>query len=332
MMRSESPVTQQDADDNDFLDTVCAALRQHPRSIPPKFFYDAQGSQLFDLICTTPEYYPTRTETGILQRHGAQMVELIGKDCVLIELGSGSATKTPLLLQHLDSAAEYVPIDICEPHLLQSTARLQTMYPEVRMHPLCADYTRMPALPESVEGRGRHVVFFPGSTIGNCNPDEAVALLRHVATLVGEDGGLLLGVDCKKSPAILNAAYNDAAGHTAAFNINLLERMQRELGAELDVEQFEHYAYYNAGLGRIEMHLISRCAQNITIGDETFHFEAGESLHTENSYKYNAQEFQRLARAAGWHLKTTWRDADGYFEVHYLSRRATEPHHLPQRS
>lgn len=331
-MRNDSPITQPHTDDHDFLNTVCAALRRHPRSIPPKFFYDTQGSRLFDLICTTPEYYPTRTETSILERNGARMVELIGSDCVLIELGSGSATKTPLLLQHLDAAAEYVPIDICEPHLIQSTQRLQAMHPGLRMHPLCADYTCMPELPKSVEGQGRHVVFFPGSTIGNCNSEEAVTLLRHVATLVGEDGGLLLGVDCKKSPEILNAAYNDATGHTAAFNLNLLQRMQRELGATLDTAQFQHYAFYNAGLGRIEMHLISRCAQLIEINGSSFHFAAGESLHTENSYKYSTHEFQQLARAAGWHLKTTWRDENNWFDVHYLSRRATEPRHLPLRT
>jgi dimethylhistidine N-methyltransferase len=320
----------QAAHDDDFLACVREGLRRYPRSIPPKFFYDAHGSHLFDLICSTPEYYPTRTETCILERHGAEMAQLIGASCVLIELGSGSAVKTPLLLRHLADGAAYIPVDICEPNLLQSTRRLQAMFPAIRMQPLCADYCHIPAHALAHYSDRRQVIFFPGSTIGNCTPEEAVQLLGHVAKLVGGNGALLVGVDSKKSPDLLDAAYNDAQGYTAEFNLNLLTRMQRELGAQLDASQFAHQAYYNAARGRIEMHLVSRCRQAIRLGEESFRFEAGETIHTENSYKYTVQEFGRLARAAGWHLETTWSDGDGMFHVHYLSQSAAEPRHRPQ--
>lgn len=315
---------------SDFLEAVRHGLRQRHRAIPPKFFYDSRGSELFDLICTTPEYYPTRTETGILEHYGARMAELCGPSSVLIELGSGSATKTPRLLRHLADDAAYMPIEICASHLEQSTARLQEMFPNIRMRPVCADYTQLRDLPlDELEGM-RRVVFFPGSTIGNCTPAEATALLRQAAQLTGKNGGLLIGVDCKKSPARLNAAYNDADGHTAAFNLNLLHRIQRELDARLDPDGFEHYAYYNAGEGRMEMHLVSRRRQQIQVGGETFDFEPGDSIHTENSYKYAPHEFEALARGAGWHPKARWSDRDGLFNVYYLSLSASEPQHLPQ--
>jgi len=328
MMRNESPTPKVTFDENDFLTAASAGLKQSPRSIPPKFFYDARGSQLFDQICATPEYYPTRTETAILERYGAQMAGQIGASCVLIELGSGSASKTPLLLRHLSDDAIYVPIDICEPHLLHSTARLQTLFPQMVMRPLCADYTQLSALELRGNPAQRQVIFFPGSTIGNYAPDEAVQLLKQASQWVGADGGLLIGVDSKKLPERLNAAYNDAAGHTAAFNLNLLVRMQHELGAQLDTDSFSHYAFYNPTLGRIEMHLVSRYYQTIRLGEASFAFEAGETIHSENSYKYTAHEFEQLALAAGWHLKTTWSDAEGLFNVHYLSRSPAEPRHL----
>lgn len=324
-MRNESPTPSLDQDEDDFLCSVREGLRQRPKTIPPKYFYDAHGSHLFDLICSTPEYYHTRTETRILERHGAEMAEMIDPACTLIELGSGSAIKTPLILQHLAHDAVYVPIDICEPHLLNSTRRLQAMFPKLRMQPLCADYHQLPGHVIKRHAGKRQVVFFPGSTIGNCTPDEAVKLLKRVADLVGPSGGLLIGVDAKKSTETLNAAYNDAAGHTAAFNINLLTRMQNELGAQLDADQFAHHAYYNEPHGRIEMHLVSRCKQAIRLDGESFEFDEGESIHTENSYKYTAQEFRQLARTAGWHLQSTWHDENELFNVHYLSQSAAEP-------
>jgi L-histidine N-alpha-methyltransferase len=325
-MRSESSILPKwTQEEDDFLASVRAGLRCHPKSVPPKFFYDARGSHLFDLICTTPEYYPTRTEIGILEHHGAEMAEMIGTSCTLIELGSGSAIKTPLLLKHLSDEAVYVPIDICESHLLQSTRRLQKMFPALKMQPLCADYLDLPAHAIRRHSGMRQVVFFPGSTIGNCTPDEAVQLLLTVAELVGSGGALLIGVDNKNSTETLNAAYNDAARYTAAFNLNLLTRMQRELGAQLDVDNFSHHAYYNAEHGRIEMHLVSHCRQSIALDKDIFSFGEGETIHTENSYKYTAQEFRKLASAAGWHLKSTWCDADSLFNVHYLTLSVTEP-------
>lgn len=331
-MRNVSPLCQVGAEDNEFLSDVLHGLRQRQRAIPPKYFYDARGSQLFDRICTTPEYYPTRTETGILEQYGAQMVRLIGASCVLIELGSGSAVKTPLLLRHLNDDSIYVPIDICEPHLRQSTQRIEEMFPAIQMRPLCVDYMRLPSLGLDNHASLRRVVFFPGSTIGNCTPEEAMQLLRRAADLAGNNGGMLIGVDCKKSPHLLNAAYNDAGGDTAAFNLNLLQRMQSELGAELDLDGFDHYAYYNAQPGRVEMHLVSRRRQHVRLNGESFEFEQGESIHTENSYKYASHEFQELARTAGWHPKMLWTDRDGLFNVHYLSRSANEPCHLPQQA
>ena len=331
-MPNESPTPKITVhEEEDFLVTVCDGLRQRPKSIPPKFFYDAHGSRLFDLICTTSEYYPTRTETAILNHFGAQMAELIGKSCALIELGSGSATKTPLLLNQLAEDAVYVPIDICETHLIDSTQRLQAMFPSMQMQPVCADYTRLPATTLDEHQDKRRVIFFPGSTIGNCTPVEAVQLLQYAAQLVGSSGALLIGVDSKNSPEILNAAYNDASGHTADFNLNLLTRLQRELGAQLEPDGFEHYAYYNATHGRVEMHLVSQRKQFIFLDGERFHFEQGETIHTENSYKYTAPEFQQLASKAGWHHKMLWSDRDSLFNVHYLSLSANEPHHLPQQ-
>lgn len=322
-MRGAAPKPVAVQDEDGFLASVRAGLRRQPKAIPPKFFYDAHGSHLFDLICTTPEYYLTRTETAILERYGKQMAELIGEACVLIELGSGSAIKTPLLLRHLTEGSVYIPIDICESCLMRSAARLQTMFPLLRIRPLCADYMRLPRINLDEPARMRRVIFFPGSTIGNCTLDEAMQLLQHASKLAGDGGAMLIGVDSKKSPDILNAAYNDANGYTAAFNRNLLTRMQRELGARLEQDGFAHYAYYNAPLGRIEMHLVSQRRQNIFLDGEVFQFEQGESIHTENSYKYTVQEFQQLAKAAGWHLKMTWHDHDGLFCVHYLETPAT---------
>jgi dimethylhistidine N-methyltransferase len=331
-MRFESPVLQVNLDDDEFQATVRDSLRLRPRAIPPKFFYDARGSELFDLICTTPEYYLTRTETGILDEFGAEMADRIGASCVLIELGSGSASKTPLLLRHLAGDAAYVPIDICAPPLLQSTQRLGILFPEMYMHPICADYMRLSAVKLDGYAGRRRVIFFPGSSIGNCTPFEVVQLLRHAAQLAGTNGAMLIGVDSKKSPAVLNAAYNDAAGYTAAFNLNLLARMQRELGAQLDLDGFAHYAYYNASLGRIEMHLVSQKRQFIKLESEVFQFDESETIHTENSYKYTVQEFQQLARAAGWRPKMLWADCNGLFNVHYLSLSSGEATHLHQQS
>jgi dimethylhistidine N-methyltransferase len=305
--------------DQEFLAAVSYGLRQNPKSIPSKFFYDTIGSNLFDLICGTPEYYPTRTEINILDLFSEQISEFIGLSPILIELGSGSATKTPMLLRHLNHGARYIPIDICQSHLRQSTLRLQKMFPYIDMHPISADYTQLVSLPIDNDTDQKKVVFFPGSSIGNYTPDEAIQFLQNLAQLIGHDGALLIGVDCKKTPDHLNAAYNDSQGHTAAFNRNILHRLQRELGAQLDPDGFSHYAYYNVLLGRVEMHLMSQRKQFIQLQGELFTFDTGESLHTENSYKYSTLEFQQLAQKAGWHPKKLWTDRDDFFSVHYLT-------------
>jgi len=318
-MSNPSQVYEALIDEDEFRIDVLRGLRQQPRSIPPKYFYDARGSRLFDLICSTPEYYPTRTETGILEQDGAAMVEHIGKDSAVIELGSGSAIKTPLLLQHLSNAALYIPIDICEPHLRQSTERLQERFPNLPMQAICADYMHLPMLKIFSAERRRRVFYFPGSTIGNCTPDQSIQLLKHLSQLAGENGALLIGVDCKKSNDCLNAAYNDTAGYTAAFNLNLLLRMQKELGAQLNPGGFAHHASYNMARGRMEMHLVSQYRQYIRLDGETFHFDKNESIHTENSYKYTPGEFQNLAYKAGWQPVKFWHDNEALFSVHYLT-------------
>ena len=297
---------------------VCAGLRQQQRSIPPKYFYDAQGSALFEQICETAEYYLTRTETAILDQYSAEMMGLIGQPCALVEFGCGSAVKTPLLLRHLDSSAACVLIDICKPQLEQTEARLVAQHPNIKILAVCADYTQLQALPLSISCDLRPVIFFPGSTIGNYTPEEAQHLLRKAAKLIGPNGSMLIGVDCKKDPAVLNDAYNDKAGLTKAFNLNLLARMERELGAEIEPEGFTHYAYYKPALGCVEMHLVSRFDQVIRISGEEFWIGEGESIHTENSYKYRSDEFQDLARSAGWHSEMFWTDANKFFSIHLL--------------
>ncbi|MDO9101644.1 MAG: L-histidine N(alpha)-methyltransferase [Candidatus Nitrotoga sp.] len=302
----------------DFRLDVCAGLRQQQRSIPPKYFYDAQGSALFGQICETSEYYLTRTETAILDQYSAEMMGLIGQPCALVEFGCGSAVKTPLLLRHLDSSSVCVLIDICKPQLEQTEARLAAQFPNIKILAVCADYTQLQALPLPVSCDLRPVIFFPGSTIGNYTPEEAQYLLRKAAKLIGPNVSMLIGVDCKKEPAILNAAYNDKAGLTKAFNLNLLARMERELGAEIEPEGFAHYAFYNPALGRVEMHLVSRFDQVIRLSGEEFWIGEGESIHTENSYKYWPDEFQDLAKSAGWDTAMVWTDADKFFSIHLL--------------
>ncbi|MDE3208200.1 MAG: L-histidine N(alpha)-methyltransferase [Pseudomonadota bacterium] len=304
--------------ENIFLEEVLKGLRLRQRAIPPKFFYDDRGSALFERICDTPEYYLTRVEVNILDRFGLDMVKLMGNICTVLELGSGSALKTPLVLRHLEKSSVYMPVDICESQLTDSVYRLNALFPDIRFFPVCADYTRLPVSMVNYK-IGRTIIFFPGSTIGNATPVEAVQLLRHLSKLAGPNGGLLIGVDNKKSSAILDAAYNDSQGYTAAFNLNLLVRMKEELNAELDLSGFEHYARYNNQLGRVEMHLVSKVRQSIRIGQEVFWFRKNETIHTENSYKYDPQEFQLLAHQAGWHFNMIWTDEAQHFNVYYLT-------------
>ena len=303
---------------DDFRSQVIQGLSQKRKTLPCKFFYDQRGSQLFDRICELPEYYLTRTELQILQSHVGEMAEALGPECRVVEYGSGSSLKTRLLLDALHSAAAYVPLDISREHLLDAAGRLSSSYPKLRILPVCADYTRPFTLPE-VSGARRTVVYFPGSTIGNFEPHEARIFLRSAARLCGEGGALLIGVDRKKDPGLLHAAYNDAAGVTAEFNVNLLHRINRELEGNLAVDRFAHYAFYNPRLGRIEMHLLSRADQTARICGVHFHFREGEAIFTESSYKYTLGEFHSLARAAGWAVQKVWTDSGRLFSVQYLT-------------
>ena len=304
-----------------FLEDVLAGLAKPQKELPPQYFYDARGSALFETICELPEYYLTRTETAIMHNRGAEMARHLGPGCVLIEFGSGSARKTRILIEAAAPAA-YLAIDISREQLAATAADLARDFPRLEVIAVCADYSRAIALPQlAAPGSHRRVIYFPGSTIGNFVPGEARAFLRNAGRLAGQGGGLLIGVDLKKDTARLNAAYNDARGVTAEFNLNLLARINRELSAAFDLSAFRHFAFYNEALGRIEMHLVSTKAQAVTIGGGLFRFRADETIHTENSCKYSIAEFQELGSAAGLAPVECWTDPEQLFAVHYLSVR-----------
>ena len=296
-----------------------AGLKRRPKIVPSKFFYDERGSRLFDQICELEEYYLTRTETKILRDNIADIAELCGPRCVLVELGSGNSSKTRLLLDHLEAPLAYVPIEISRPHLIRAAEALKGDYFPLEILPVCADYNRPLTLPAASATPERNVIFFPGSTIGNFEPRQAGAFLRHIADWCQPGDGLLIGTDLEKDPAILHRAYNDAKGLTAAFNLNLLRRANAELGASFDLDQFRHRAIYNQTHGRIEMHLVSGCRQTVRIGPEKIDFEAGEHITTEYSYKYLPSHFHQLAEAAGWENQRTWMDKNRWFAVHYFT-------------
>jgi len=297
-------------------DEVTSGLSQDPKAIQPKFFYDEIGSQLFEAICETPEYYLTRTEIAILTNNLDEIAEYIGPDCLLVEPGSGSSQKVRVLLEAIRPHT-YMPLDISGDYLLSVARGLAGEYPELRVHASCIDYTNPIDLPKYPK-EFRRVAFFPGSSIGNFNPEEAALFLSNIASMVQPDGGLLIGVDLKKDASILNAAYNDAAGVTADFNLNVLERSNRELNADFNTQLFGHRAFYNAAKGRIEMHLVSQTDQQVSIDGQSFNFSNGENIHTENSYKYSIDEFQALASQAGFEPVKVWTDAAQLFSVHYF--------------
>ncbi|MGK2940405.1 MAG: L-histidine N(alpha)-methyltransferase [Immundisolibacter sp.] len=303
----------------DFRAAVLEGLARPHKSLPCKFFYDAAGSALFDEICELPEYYPTRTEVDILRRAAAQIAELAGYGGVLIEYGSGSSIKTRLLLDAL-APAVYMPIDISREHMLAACHTLSRDYPQLHLMAVCADYTRPLRLPRVDRGGQRKLAFFPGSSIGNFTPLEALRFLKNIAQALAPGDGLVVGVDRKKDPAILQAAYDDAAGVTAAFNLNLLARCNRELGADFDLTGFAHKAFYNAAAGRVEMHMESLRAQTVHVAGQAFSFALGETIHTENSHKYDLSEFQHLATQAGFRLLKTWSDDANLFSVVSLQR------------
>jgi dimethylhistidine N-methyltransferase len=298
-----------------FLADVLAGLRKPQKELPCKYFYDAAGSALFDRICELPEYYPTRTETAILRAHAPAMGERLGSGCQVVEYGSGSGTKTPLLLAALPRPAAYVPVDISGDHLLRSAAAIARAFPDLPVTPVAADFTRPFTVPPLRPPLARRVAFFPGSTIGNFAPAEAVALLRQMARLVGPGGSLLIGADLTRDERTLLAAYDDPAGVTAAFNRNLLVRANRELGADFDLAAFRHRAVYDPGRGRVEMHLVSTREQTVRVAGTRFHFEAGEHIHTENSHKYTEAGFRELAGRAGFCPVQAWADDRRRFGV-----------------
>lgn len=302
---------------DDFRADVLDGLSEPQKRLPAKYFYDERGSQLFDRICELPEYYPTRTEMGLLEQHRGEIAQLVGPGAVLVELGSGSSTKVRLLLDALERPAAYVGLDISREHLLASTRQLSEAYPELPVIPVCADYTRRVELPSELPARGR-LGFFPGSTVGNFTPPEAKRFLAEAVRTIGAGGAMLIGVDLLKDTRTLHAAYNDAAGVTAAFNLNVLERINRELGADFDLEAFEHRAVYNADRGCMEMQLVSRRDQSVQVSGRTFRFSRGEHIHTEDSHKYRLDRFATLAREAGWLPTRTWVDPDGLFSLCYL--------------
>ncbi len=301
----------------DLAQAVLSGLARTPKRIEPKFFYDAQGSELFETICAQPEYYPPDAEREILETHSAEIAAALGSGCVLIEPGAGSAAKVRLFLDQLQPSA-YVPLDISGDFLLQAAHDLAEDFPWLDIHAACIDFAHSLRLPEQLPETHK-VAFFPGSSLGNFEPADALTFLQEVYTAVGPGGGLLIGIDIPKDQAILNAAYNDAAGVTAAFNKNLLTRIRNELDSDIDPEQFDHLAFYNTELNRIEMHLKSRRAQHVQINNQSFHFAPGETIHTECSYKYAPEPFQNMARQAGFQPRHTWLDRRGLFSVHYCS-------------
>lgn len=302
--------------DPDFLDDVLCGLAQSQKQLSPKYFYDTEGSRYFDQICELQEYYPYRTELNLLPKVAKQLAELLRNNITIVEFGAGSLKKIQPLLDRIGAIEAFIPIDIAEDFLHQQCRKLRRAYPDIEIVPVSGDFSQPLNIPEV--GSGARMGFFPGSTIGNFSPEEAVTFLSNAATTLGPHSHLLIGVDTKKSPSILHQAYNDSQNVTANFNLNVLRRINRELDGNFDLGAFEHYAFYNAPEGRVEMHLVSAEPQRVTVANRTFHFDQGESIHTECSYKYNPDEFCELAAKAQWHCEHTWMSSDGFFSLHLL--------------
>lgn len=317
---STLPLLDLHPDTSSFREDVLAGLQSRPKTLPSKFLYDERGSELFEAICELDEYYPTRTEIGIMRAHIEVMAAALGPQVLLVEYGSGTSRKTRILLDHLHDPAGYVPIDISREPLIQAAEALDRAYPDVPVLPVCADYTGEVRLPDPERPVARRVVYYPGSTIGNFIPERARDFLSRIATLIGPEGGLLIGVDLQKDEDVLHAAYNDAQGITAAFNKNVLRRINRELDANFDLDRFAHRAVYNAGEGRIEMHLVSTTDQRVTVDDVPIDFTEGETICTEYSHKYTLDGFAELAALAGLTVDTVWTDERRWFSVQYCTR------------
>lgn len=303
---------------DEFAQAVLDGLRRNPKAIPSKFFYDAKGSHLFDKICDLEEYYPTRTELGILRSHAPDIATIAGSDATLVEFGSGAGVKVRLLLDALDTPRAYVPIDISRDHLLASSAQLDADYPALRILPVHADFATPFEVPRMASSNV--VGFFPGSTIGNLTAEEAVSFLHVAAETLGKGAGMVIGVDLIKDRDVLRAAYDDREGVTAAFNLNLLARINRELGGTFNLDHFAHRTVFNEAHARIEMHIESTKAQSVTVAGLRLSFEKGERIHTENSHKYTVSGFSALAGRAGWSVRAVWTDEQDWFAVLYLER------------
>ncbi|WP_417747744.1 L-histidine N(alpha)-methyltransferase [Rosistilla oblonga] len=307
-----------DASDAEFLQDVLAGLSKSQKHLPCKYFYDERGSKLFDQICELDSYYPTRTETGIMADNAEAIGRRLGPEAVLVEYGSGSSTKTRQLLDHLQNPTAYIPVDISEDHLLATAERLKADYPDLDIHPIVADFTQGFEIPTAYRD-SQLTVYFPGSTIGNLEPDAAIELLRTIARQCDSHGGLLIGVDLDKAEQVLLDAYDDDLGVTAEFNLNLLHRINRQLNGNFAVDKFRHVAIYNAAKARIEIYLESRCDQAVAIGDAQFTFAEGERILTEYSHKYDVSSFADLARHAGLSVDEVWTDPRDYFAVMHFS-------------
>ena len=313
-------VDDQTPEHTEALEELQRGLSQPDKWISSIYFYDNHGSVLFERITELPEYYLTRAETEIMREHGHDMAREIGPDALVIEPGSGAGEKIRLLLSALNNPVAYVPIEIAKEHLRNSSETLARDFPELEVLPVWADFTRSLEIPEPSRTARRRVVYFPGSTLGNFEPDDAVSLLRNFAEMVGEGGAALIGVDLAKDAALVEPAYNDSAGVTAAFNLNMLTHLNRRFGCDFKLENFMHEAFYNPGEGRVEMHLKSRCEQDVHLGGKTIHFDKGESIHTESSYKYSDERFAALAGQGGFRPVRTWKDPGNMFSVRYLER------------
>jgi dimethylhistidine N-methyltransferase len=318
MMAQAARRYQTSAERSPFLRDVLAGLTARPKRLSPKYFYDVAGARLFEEITALQEYYPTRCELEILREHPADIARCFPACAALIEFGSGSSRKVRIVLAAAPTIAAYVPVDISCEMLVQEAAELVRDHPGLLVLPHEADFTQPFALPAAV-AEMPHTGFFPGSTIGNFEPHQASAFLRHAGEMLGRGAHLIIGVDLVKDAAVLNAAYNDASGVTARFNLNLLARINRELGGDFDLAGFSHQAFYNSVRGRIEMHLASKRRQKVRLAGRTIDFRAGETIHTENSYKYTLASFAALARGSGWSPVATWTDAGGNFSVHALT-------------
>lgn len=314
------------------LNEVMQGLSAPQKHLPPKLFYDEVGSRLFEEICNLDEYYPTRTELDILRTYAADLAAQLGPRCRLVEFGSGASLKTRMLLDALREPSAYVPIDISPSALAGAAEGLRKRYPGLAVEPVCADFTGPVELPPPRPGAGRTGVFFPGSTVGNFTPDEARSLLGRMGRLAGPGGALVVGIDLKKEPALLHAAYNDRRGVTAAFNRNALARLNREYGANFPVEGFYHYAFYNPAEGRVEMHLVSNAKRRVELAGRVFDFDDGEPIVTEYSHKYTVPGFRALAASAGLKLLGAWFDERRHFAVLYLEPEAVESLDSPRSS